>query len=43
VDIALDLIEKGSFHDLELFFAVAWSIWWNRNQATHEDSSSPPS
>lgn len=43
VDIALDLIEKGSSHDLELFFAIAWSIWWNRNQANHEDSSFPPS
>ncbi|KAL0001346.1 hypothetical protein SO802_015127 [Lithocarpus litseifolius] len=38
VDIALDIIEKGSPLDLELFFAVAWSIWWNRNQAIHEDS-----
>ena len=42
VDIALDFIAKGSPNDLELFFAVAWSIWWNRNQAIHEDSSSPP-
>jgi len=43
VDIALDIIEKGSPNDLELFFAMAWSIWWNRNQALHEDSGSPPS
>ena len=43
VDIALDIIEKGSPNDLELFFAVAWSIWWNRNQAIHEDSGTPPS
>nr|POE67812.1 hypothetical protein CFP56_29351 [Quercus suber] len=42
VDIALDIIAKGSPNDLELFLAVAWSIWWNRNQAIHEDSSSPP-
>nr|POF20472.1 hypothetical protein CFP56_63889 [Quercus suber] len=41
-EIALDIIAKGSLHDLELFFAVAWSIWWNRNQAIHEDSGSPP-
>ncbi|KAL0000430.1 hypothetical protein SO802_014211 [Lithocarpus litseifolius] len=43
VDIALDIIEKGSPNDLELFFAVAWSIWWNRNQAIHDDSDTPPS
>ena len=43
VDIVLEIIEKGSSHDLELFFAVAWSIWWNRNQAVHDDSGSPPS
>nr|XP_023912601.1 uncharacterized protein LOC112024185 [Quercus suber] len=42
VEIALDIIAKGSLHDLELFFAVAWSIWWNRNQEIHEDSGSPP-
>ncbi|KAK9986499.1 hypothetical protein SO802_031450 [Lithocarpus litseifolius] len=42
VDIALDIIAKGSPNDLELFFAVAWSIWWNRNQAIHENSGSPP-
>ena len=43
VDVALKFIVKGSPHDLELFFAVAWSIWWNRNQAIHEDSGSTPS
>ncbi|KAK9984941.1 hypothetical protein SO802_034466 [Lithocarpus litseifolius] len=37
-----NIIAKGSPNDLELFFAVAWSIWWNRNQAIHEDSGSPP-
>nr|POF08236.1 hypothetical protein CFP56_74404 [Quercus suber] len=42
VDIALNFIAKGSSNDLELFFVVAWSIWWNHNQAIHEDSSSPP-
>ena len=43
VDVALDFIEKGSPLDLELFFVVAWSIWWNRNQAIHEDSGTTPS
>ena len=42
VDVALDFIAKGSPSDLELFFVVAWSIWWNHNQAIHEDSGSPP-
>ena len=42
VDIAFDFIAKSSPNDLELFFAVAWSIWWNRNQAIHEDSGFPP-
>ena len=43
VDVALEFIVKGSPHDLELFFAMAWSIWWNCNQAIHKDSSSTPS
>ena len=43
IDIALDIIDKGSPSDLELFFAVAWSIWWNHNQVVHEDSGTPPS
>ena len=42
VDIALDIAEKDSSFALELFFAVAWSIWWNCNQALHEDSGAPP-
>ncbi|XP_030940050.1 uncharacterized protein LOC115964974 [Quercus lobata] len=43
VDVALDFIEKGFLLDLELFFAMAWSIWWNRNQAIHEDLGTTPS
>ena len=43
IDIALDIIDKGSPSDLELFFTVAWSIWWNHNQVVHEDSGTPPS
>ncbi|KAK9986489.1 hypothetical protein SO802_031440 [Lithocarpus litseifolius] len=42
VDVALDFIENGSPLDLELFFAMAWSIWWNRNQATHENLGPNP-
>ena len=43
VDFALAIAEKDSSFALELFFAVAWSIWWNRNQALHKDSGVPPS
>nr|XP_023915006.1 uncharacterized protein LOC112026546 [Quercus suber] len=43
VDIALDIIKNDSSSALELFIAVAWSIWWNRNQALHEGSGAPPS
>ena len=42
VDFALAIAEKDSSFALELFFAVAWSIWWNRNQALHDDSGAPP-
>ena len=42
LDIALNLLDKGTAHDLELFFIVAWTVWWNRNQATHDDIGSPP-
>ena len=39
--IALNLLDKGTTHDLELFFIVAWTVWWNRNQATHDDMGTP--
>ena len=42
LDIALNFLDKGIVHDLELFFIVAWTVWWNRNQATHDDMGSPP-
>ena len=42
MDFALAIAEKDSSFALELFFAVAWSIWWNRNQALHDDSGAPP-
>ncbi|KAK9983991.1 hypothetical protein SO802_033516 [Lithocarpus litseifolius] len=43
VDIVLGIMVRGTSHDMEIFFATAWSIWWNRNQVVHEDSGSPPS
>nr|POF02769.1 hypothetical protein CFP56_25128 [Quercus suber] len=27
LDIALNLLDKGTAHDLELFFIVAWTVW----------------
>ena len=39
VDIAFDFIAKDSPNDLKLFFAVAWSIWRNNNQAIHNNSN----
>ena len=30
-------------HDLELFFTVAWAIWFNRNKVIHDDMCSSPS
>ena len=43
VDIILDIIKRGTMHDMGIFFATTWSIWWNSNQVVHEDSGSPPS
>lgn len=43
MDINLDIAKNDSSSALELFFAIAWSIWWNHNQALHEDSGAPPS
>ena len=36
VDLALCLLEKGTQRDMEIFFGVAWMIWYNRNQIVHE-------
>ena len=30
-------------HDLELFFTVAWAIWFNKNKVIHDDLCSSPS
>ena len=29
IDVAMQILEKGTSHDLELFFVTAWSIWYN--------------
>lgn len=36
MDLALYLLEKGTQRDMEIFFGVAWMIWYNRNQVVHE-------
>ena len=36
VDLALCLLDKGTQRDMEIFFGVAWMIWYNRNQIVHE-------
>ena len=32
----------ATLQDLELFFAIAWAIWLNRNKIVHKDSSLLP-
>ncbi|XP_050248722.1 uncharacterized protein LOC126695975 [Quercus robur] len=36
-DLALILMNQGTQSDLEKFFGVAWSIWYNRNQVVNEN------
>ena len=36
-DLALNLMNQGTQSDLEKFFGVAWSIWYNRDQVVNED------
>ena len=42
IDIAMKIFESGTSRDLELFFGVAWAIWYNRNKTVHESSSQFP-
>ena len=42
IGITSQIMEKGSSTDLDLFFMAAWSIWGNRNNATHNYASYPP-
>ena len=30
-DLALKIINQGTQRDLEIFFGVAWTIWYHRN------------
>lgn len=40
-DVALDILRNGANHDL-VFFGVAWSIWYNRNQVAFESKCQIP-
>lgn len=41
-DAGKRILSEGATKDLELFFVVAWSIWYNRNQKCFEDKTHPP-
>ncbi|XP_030959150.1 uncharacterized protein LOC115981107 [Quercus lobata] len=42
IDIAMEIFESGTSSDLEVFFGVAWAIWYNRNKIVYESSSQVP-
>ena len=35
IDIAMQIFDFGTSRDLEIFFRVAWAIWYNRNKIVH--------
>ena len=37
IDLALFILSHYSQQVLELFFGIAWAIWYNRNKVIHED------
>ena len=39
IDIAMKIFESSTSQDLELFFGIAWAIWYDRNKIVHESSS----
>ena len=42
INIAMKIFDTRTSRDLELFFGVAWAIWYNRNKTVHESSSQFP-
>ncbi|KAL0016159.1 hypothetical protein SO802_003228 [Lithocarpus litseifolius] len=42
-EVALQILDKRSVYDLEVFFGVAWSIWYNRNLIVFESTCRLPS
>ena len=43
MDLALKILDAGTPQDLETLFAIAWSIWYNRNKVLYESSGFPTS
>ena len=41
-DVALDILKNGSNCDLEVFFGIAWPVWYNRNQVAYESKCQLP-
>ncbi|KAL0004281.1 hypothetical protein SO802_011842 [Lithocarpus litseifolius] len=41
-DLAMFILTHKTSQDLELFFSVAWAIWYNRNRTIHEGLSASP-
>ena len=42
IDIVMKIFESSTSQDLELFFGIAWAIWYDRNKIVHESSSQFP-
>ena len=42
-DIALQILDKRTTCELEMFFIIAWSIWYNRNLVVFESICKMPS
>ena len=42
-NVALDILKNCTNCDLEVFFGVAWSVWYNRNQVVFESKCQLPS
>ena len=41
-DLVLQFCSFLSALNLELFFAISWSIWYNRNKLLHGENGLPP-
>ena len=42
LDSAVFILSHSTLQDLELFFAMAWAIWSNRNRIVHKDCGLSP-
>ena len=41
-DVALEILRNGTDCDFEVFFGVAWFVWYNRNQVAFESKCKLP-